>query len=184
MTDDQLDQQILLGQSRLARFLVQTLIKMEQRMSDLTDQIDVALTTLQETQQADKAQIASQGGTITEQEARITAAAAGAAALQGQVDSLAAGKAADEVELQKVLDVLKALQTPPVPVPAPTPAPPAAGGEPAPSPPPAPPVPVPPVPAPAPVDPAPPAPPAVPAPVPPTDPGAPVPPPPPAERSF
>ena len=75
-------------------------------MSDLTDKIDTALTDLQsqETASAD---------TITQQKATIAAAAAAAEGLQVQITDLAAGKAADEAELQKVLDVLHALQTPP-----------------------------------------------------------------------
>ena len=104
--EDAIDRQILATESRLSRYLVLSLTRLDQRMSDLTDKIDTALTTLQsrETASAD---------TITQQQATISAAAAAADGLQAQITDLAAGKAADETELQKVLDVLNALQNPP-----------------------------------------------------------------------
>lgn len=113
---DSLDRHILLGESRLSRYLVQSITALETRMSELTDKIDAALTALQ-------AQETASADTIAQQKAQIEAAAAAAAALQSQLDKVTAGEQADEAELQKVLDVLNALQNPPAPAPVPDPVP-------------------------------------------------------------
>ena len=75
--------------------------RMEDLMSALTDQIDAALAALQ-ANEADEA-------------ARLAVAEGAVAGLQAQIDALTAGGAADQAELQKVLDALKALVNAPKP---------------------------------------------------------------------
>lgn len=95
---DQFDQTILASGGRLSRYLVRTLTRLETFMTELNDKVDAALELL-------KADDASE-------QARTDAAVAAAAVLQEQVTTLSAGKAVDEAQLQKVLDVLNSLANP------------------------------------------------------------------------
>ena len=94
----------------LAQFIVRSLTKLENHMSDLTDKLDAALLTLD----SEASDVASP----------VAANSAASDVLKGQLAAAQAGKAADEVELQKAIDALAAVNAklqaaPPVAAPAP-----------------------------------------------------------------
>ena len=95
----------------LAQFIVRSLSSLETSMSDLTDKLDAALVVLQ-----------SEAVSV---ENLVAANGAASDVLKGQLATAQAGQAADQVELQKAIDALAAvnagLQGNPVVVPPPAP---------------------------------------------------------------
>ena len=100
-----------LDDSHLAEFIIRTLTKLENTMSDLSDKLDAALILLD-----------SESSGV---EALVAANSAASDVIKGQLAAAQAGQAADQVELQKAIDALAAVNAKlagPV-VPAPVPAP-------------------------------------------------------------
>ena len=97
----------------LAQFIIRTLTNLENTMSDLSDKLDAALILLDDE--------------ASGVEALVGANAAASDILKGQLAAAQAGQAADQVELQKAIDALAAVNAKlagpvaPAPVPAPLP---------------------------------------------------------------
>ena len=79
----------------LAQFIVRSLSSLETSMSDLTDKLDAALVVLQ-----------SEAVSV---ENLVAANGAASDVLKGQLAAAQAGQAADQVELQKAIDALAAV---------------------------------------------------------------------------
>ena len=79
----------------LAQFIVRTLTNLENNMSDLSDKLDAALLTLD-----------SEAASV---EALVAANSAASDVIKGQLAAAQAGQAADQVELQKAIDALAAV---------------------------------------------------------------------------
>ena len=79
----------------LAQFIIRTLTNLENNMSDLTDKLDAALILLDDE--------------ASGVEALVGANSAASDILKGQLAAAQAGHAADQVELQKAIDALAAV---------------------------------------------------------------------------
>ena len=79
----------------LAQFIIRTLTNLENNMSDLTDKLDAAIATLQ-----------SEAASV---ENLVAANGAASDVIKGQLAAAQAGQAADQVELQKAIDALAAV---------------------------------------------------------------------------
>ena len=79
----------------LAQFIIRTLTNLETSMSDLSDKLDAALLTLESESSGVEALVAANG--------------AASDVIKGQLAAAQAGQAADQVELQKAIDALAAV---------------------------------------------------------------------------
>ena len=79
----------------LAQFIIRTLTNLETAMSDLSDKLDAALLTLESESSGVEALVAANG--------------AASDVIKGQLAAAQAGQAADQVELQKAIDALAAV---------------------------------------------------------------------------
>ena len=79
----------------LAQFIIRMLTNLETAMSDLSDKLDAALLTLESESSGVEALVAANG--------------AASDVIKGQLAAAQAGQAADQVELQKAIDALAAV---------------------------------------------------------------------------